>query len=60
MTCKISFSSSFMHLVGALELNGFLYVLRPVVELNDDADDNDDNNDRWLPETLGDGRMGRK
>ena len=47
-------------LVGALELNGFLYVLRPVVELNDDADDNDDNNDRWLPETLGDGRMGRK
>lgn len=47
-------------LVGAIELNGFLYVLRPIIGLNDDADDNDDNNDKWLPRALGDGRMGRK
>ena len=41
-------------------MNGFLYVLRPIIGLNDDADDNDDNNDKWLPRALGDGRMGRK
>lgn len=38
----------------------FWYVLRPIIGLNDDADDNDDNNGEWLPRALGDGRMGRK
>lgn len=52
-SAKYHFLAHLYILVGAVELNGFLYVLRPIVGLNDDADDNEDNNDRWFPGTLG-------